>query len=138
VISTLASWVRIAGYLWAGPITLLALVIGLVVRLTGGTCRWRAGVLEVYGGAASALLRLHPVGKVVACTLGHGVVARDRPTLEASRAHELEHVRQFARWGVLFPVLYLLESAGQWLRGRHPYADNRFERAACAAEGDQA
>lgn len=90
--------------------------------------------MEAYGGGAAALLMLHPVRNVVACAIGHVIVARDRSALDGSRSHEQEHMRQFDRWGLLFPLAYGLESAWQWLSGRCPHRDNRFERAARQAE----
>lgn len=62
--------------------------------------------------------------------LGHVVIARDADCLAQTATHEREHVRQFERWGLLFPFLYFGESIYRWLRGENPYRDNRFERAA--------
>ncbi|HMO84113.1 MAG TPA: hypothetical protein PKC18_04240 [Lacipirellulaceae bacterium] len=53
--------------------------------------------------------------------------------LEACRAHELVHVRQYERWGPLFVPAYLACSAVIWLRGGDAYLDNPFEREAFAA-----
>jgi hypothetical protein len=41
--------------------------------------------------------------------------------------HEWAHVRQFLRWGLLFPLLYVLELLRQVLRGKNPYWHNVFE-----------
>ena len=62
--------------------------------------------------------------------LGHVVVALDRCDLEAHWAHELEHVRQAEKWGLIFIPAYLLASAWAFLRGRHYYTDNWFEKDA--------
>jgi hypothetical protein len=51
------------------------------------------------------------------------------------RNHERVHVRQYERWGPLFPPLYLLSSAAALVRGMDPYRDNRFEQEAFRASG---
>jgi hypothetical protein len=118
-------------YVWAAPTTAL----GLLVVLAG---RWRArtrvvdGVLEAYGPTLAWLL-LHLTlvrGGAAALTLGHVVIARDRHSLEVTRAHERVHVRQCEIWGPLFVPAYLAASLWAVLRGRNFYFDNRFERAA--------
>ena len=124
---------RIWRYLRPLPLTLVGLMLALAVRLGGGEWVFRAGVLETYGPAARLMLRLHPVKGVIAMALGHVVIARDNFCLAQTSAHEREHVRQFERWGLLFPLLYGAEAAYRWLRREHPYTDNRFERAANAA-----
>jgi hypothetical protein len=121
---------RIWRYVWPLPLTLLGLALALLVRLRGGTWTIRAGVLEASGPAAQKLLSLHPVRGVIAMALGHVVIARDGSCLLQTSAHEREHVRQFERWGLLFPAIYLGESVYRWIRGQDPYRDNRFERAA--------
>ena len=72
-----------------------------------------------------------PVG-FAAMTLGHVILAIDPLTLSAVRSHEQVHVRQYERWGLLFVPAYLASSLVQWLRGRHPYRENHFEREAVA------
>lgn len=70
-----------------------------------------------------------------AITFGHVILcvdAVDDHLLE----HELAHVRQYERWGPLFVPAYLLATLWAFLRGRHAYADNRFESAARAAASD--
>lgn len=116
------------GYAWALPVTALGLLLAAVAVVTGGSIRLRAGVVEVQGGLLGRLLRGAPwrYGGA-AMTLGHVILARDEACLERSRAHELHHVRQFARWGVfLLPVYW---SVTIWLRSRgfDPYLDNPFE-----------
>jgi len=77
------------------------------------------------------MLRLLPVisGSPVA-TFGHTVLGRTERHLEACRRHQIVHVRQYERWGVLFVPTYLLCSLLLWLKGKHPYYDNPFERQA--------
>jgi len=77
------------------------------------------------------LARFVPLpGGASAMTLGHVVLGRDAAALERTRAHERVHVAQYERWGPLFIPAYLLVSAWLLARGRDPYADNPFERAA--------
>ena len=121
------TWLLI-GYIWAAPTT----AIGLVMMLCG---LWRVrvrvvdGVLEAHGPALAWLLRhltLMPEG-AAAMTFGHVVIARDRQSLESTRAHERVHVRQCERWGALFVPAYLAASLWALLRGGDVYFDNWFE-----------
>jgi len=82
-----------------------------------------------------ALTRLTPLaGGADAITLGHIVIGRNARSLEATRAHERAHVRQYEFWGPLFLPAYLIAGLCALGRGCHPYFDNRFERQARAAE----
>ncbi|MDO9220674.1 MAG: hypothetical protein Q7T90_06560 [Thiobacillus sp.] len=127
---------RVALYLWALPVTLIGLLVVLVARSSGGMQQRVDGVLEAAGGwPAQVLRRGFPFsGSVAAITLGHVVVGVSLAALDATRAHERAHVRQFERWGVLMVVLYPLAGLLAGLRGGHPYFDNVFEREARAAE----
>lgn len=119
------------GYLWAAPWTLIGGALAPLVLVTGGGAAIHTGVLELWGGLLRrGLPRLGPDFAVAAITLGHVVLAIDRPTLEATRAHERIHVAQYQRWGPFFPLVYALASAAAGLRGDHYYRDNRFEREA--------
>jgi hypothetical protein len=62
-----------------------------------------------------------------AMTLGHVVIARDRHSLESTRAHERVHVRQCEVWGPLFVPAYLAASLWALLGGRDAYFDNWLE-----------
>jgi hypothetical protein len=90
----------------------------------------RNGLLEAYGGFIRRLLsggRWRRGG--AAMTLGHVILARDAECLERSRKHELKHVRQYERWGILLlPTAWIIAS---WLklRGFDPYLDHPFESA---------
>ncbi|HEU4620565.1 MAG TPA: hypothetical protein VFV10_21215 [Gammaproteobacteria bacterium] len=119
----IASVRAVARYAWAAPCTAVGLVLGAAVVLRGGTARLRSGVLEV----AAAERARAPRFPFAAITFGHVVVARSERALEESLAHELEHVRQYERWGLAFFVAYPASSLYQLLRGRHPYWRNRFE-----------
>lgn len=123
-------------YLWALPVTLFGILVALAARGSGGALQRADGVLEAAGGWPAWLLRKgFPFsGGVVAITLGHVVVGVSQDALDATRAHERAHVRQFERWGVVLLVLYPLAGLIAWVRGGHPYRDNCFEREARAAE----
>lgn len=123
-------------YLWAFPTTLVGLVATTLTVLSGGRARWHSGVLEVWGGFSSFLLRkLVPMpGGASAMTLGHVVIARDHDCHTRTRSHERIHVRQCERWGPLFIPAYLLASAVLKVRGRDAYHDNPFEREAFEKE----
>ena len=122
---------RFLRYIWAGPTTLVGLVVALLLTRRGGMATVD-GVIEAHSpllGRALALLT--PLaGGASAMTLGHVVIARDARALDITRAHERVHVRQYEVWGPFFVPAYLL--AGLWalMQGGHPYFDNRFEREA--------
>jgi len=123
-------------YLWTLPTTALGLVLALLTVLTGGRVRIVDGVLEVWGGASTFVLRritaLALEGGASAMTLGHVVVGRNPQLLDATRAHERVHVRQCQRWGPFFVPVYILGSLAAWVRGGRPYEDNFLEREAWA------
>lgn len=127
---------RLLAYAWAAPVTLCALPFAAAALVTGGRARLDGGVLEVGGGILGPLLRRAiPSFPIGAITLGHVVLGADVRELAASRAHERVHVRQYERWGVLFPLLYAASSAAALATGRRLHADNAFEREASRAEG---
>jgi hypothetical protein len=66
---------------------------------------------------------------IAAQTLGRYVISRG-PIYEEMFEHELEHVRQWKRFGPLYLPLYFGSSAVTFVRGGRPYADNSFEAAA--------
>jgi hypothetical protein len=68
----------------------------------------------------------------LAITLGNDIFSW-RPLDEVELAHELEHVRQWNRYGLPFAARYLRASLQSWLRGDGWYRGNRFEVAARAA-----
>ncbi len=123
-------------YLWAFPVTALGLLVILPTLATGARIRVHKGVIEVYGGCIGFMLRrLIPLpGGASGLTLGHVVLGRTLETLDRIRGHELVHVRQVEKWGLLFLPAYLLSSVWARLRGRHYYYDNRFEREAFALD----
>ncbi|HRH80819.1 MAG TPA: hypothetical protein PLW81_07225 [Thiobacillaceae bacterium] len=123
---------RLLGYLWAGPASLLGLALGLPALFGLGRARLHSGVLEIAGGPVGWLLRrgLPFSGPVAAITFGHVVLGCHAAALEHTRRHERVHVAQYERWGGLFLVAYPLAGALAALRGDDPYRDNPFERQA--------
>lgn len=80
---------------------------------------------------------LRPLGSLflrnwMAITLGRHILSW-RAMTASELEHELEHVRQWRRYGLAFPTIYLLDSLRQLLGGRRWYHDNRFEVAARAS-----
>jgi len=114
---------RIARYAWAGPCTLVGLALTLPVVFRGGAVRVRSGVLT----AAPPESARTPWFPYVAITFGHVVLARSERILDEVFAHELEHVRQYERWGAAFFLAYPTASLLQVLRGERPYWTNHFE-----------
>ena len=83
-------------YLWAGPTTLLGLVV-IAALARRGHVTLVDGVIEAHGPLfREALARLTPFcSGADAITLGHVVIGRSAEALEATRAHERVHVRQY-------------------------------------------
>lgn len=129
--------VRLVGYVWTAPNTLLGLVVAPLAWLPGGHAQVVDGVLELGGRPFARLLNLGviPIG---ALTLGHVVLGRDQRALDATRLHERVHVRQYEIFGPFFLPCYLLCSLSCWVRRKDAYRDNPFERAAYAVERREA
>lgn len=68
----------------------------------------------------------------LAITLGRHIFAW-RALSPTELEHELEHARQWGRYGVLFPIAYFADSLRARRAGKRWYHDNRFERDARAA-----
>ena len=62
----------------------------------------------------------------LAITIGRTIFAW-RALSDEELEHELEHVRQWARMGLRFPVAYLAESVRARRAGKRWYQDNRYE-----------
>lgn len=117
--------------IWASPWTLLGLTVGLLGVSTGGRVHRVGRVIEFCGGVLPWLLERFPLqGGAAAMTLGHTVLGCSKSDLDETRDHELIHVNQYERWGILFVPAYLLASLFAWLRGGDAYRDNPFERQA--------
>jgi hypothetical protein len=124
-------------YCWPAPISFLGLLLAALVHLSRGRTDVHRGVLEATHGIAPKLLWLmNPFGGIEAITLGHVVIARNRLTATRLRAHEHAHVRQYERWGFVFPIAYVAASVIAMLRGGSPYYDNAFEREAFRVAND--
>ena len=122
-------------YVWPLPITLFGLILAGIVKASGGNCSRHGNALEASNGAASRLLWLmNPWANIEAITLGHVILARDANTAARLRTHEHTHVRQYERWGVIFPFAYLASSAIAVMKGGDAYRDNVFEREAFAVQ----
>ena len=124
-------------YLWVAPCTAVGVLPALLLCAAGASARRVTGVLEVAFDedrlpGARWLAKL----PFSAITLGHIVLARTHACHTAVRLHERIHVAQYERWGMLFFVLYLGNSAWQLVRGRRPYFDNHFEQQARRLGGD--
>jgi hypothetical protein len=112
--------------LWVAPVTVFGLVLALIAYWLGASVMRRFGVLEVAGNTRTPLLRAIS-NQFDAITLGHVILGRNHGTLTRWRSHEHVHVRQYERWGVLFPALYVLASLKALLCGKRFYWDNAFE-----------
>ena len=122
---------KVVQVVWALPYTALGLIVGGIGLCTGGKCQVRRGVIEFHGGAVRCLLAHGPKGPwALAITFGHTILGQTAAALDLCRDHEHVHVRQYARWGLVFGPAYLLCSLGLWLRGRDAYRENPFERQA--------
>ena len=120
-------------YAWVSPATAVGLLSSIIAMCAGATPRIVDGTIEVAGGHLHCLVsRLPPCARFAAITFGHVIIGLDHPLLSRVRAHELVHVQQYERWGVLFFPLYIASSVAQFICGRHPYLDNAFEREAYA------
>ena len=62
----------------------------------------------------------------LAITVGRTIFAW-RELTDVELEHELEHVRQWGRMGLRFPIAYMAESMRARKAGKRWYHDNRFE-----------
>jgi hypothetical protein len=115
---------------------LLGLPVWLIVKCfkrlgTASVHRCDVGwVLLAEGALFAALLKRHPFGTMQAVAVGCCVFASDTKALADCLPHELVHVKQAQRWGVIFPLAYLACSVWARLNGGCAYQDNWFERQA--------
>lgn len=111
------------------------MLFALLIVAFGGSARRKGGVLEVSISARSSTSPRRGRLAFEAITLGHVIIGHNGQELEQLHRHELEHVRQYERWGTLFFLAYPISSLWQVMRGRRAYWDNYFEvqaRARCA------
>lgn len=119
---------QVLRWLWALPVSVAGLLLGAMLVLRGGHMRCRDHTIEFHGAPASpCLAATGQRWSIVAMTLGHVILAQDAAAADSWRTHEHVHVRQYERWGALFPVAYLVASGLAWLRGGDAYLDNAFE-----------
>lgn len=128
---SLAAWVptrprgrlgRLAVGVWASPLTLVGVALGL---LSGARPRWcqRYGCV-VFEGAGGIHGRILESVGARANAIGQAVIVRGEDAPDHLLAHEAVHVRQAERFGALLFPLYL------WLGARYGYRDHPLERAA--------
>ena len=125
------------GILWALPLTLLGILLALPVLAIHGQVQLIRGptiALLVRGPFADRMLSRHPFGAMSAMALGHIIISENQGLSSRILIHELAHVRQAMRWGLLFPFAYLASSAWAAIRGRDAYWHNKFEIDAREAE----
>ncbi len=126
---------RFIAFIWVLPITLIGFCFAIIIRASGGEIAKYGIAWEASGGRAPQLLWLfNPWLNIDAITLGHIIIASDNATARRLRAHEQAHVRQYERWGVFFPLAYLVASALAAINGGDAYRDNVFEVDARCAE----
>lgn len=134
--------IRLAGYIWAAPLTALGLVYVLVFSLLG----WYKS-LGRFDDALTWCLVMEKAPKWLnklwtgwgAHTIGNVVVLRanvDNDKGKIILRHEQEHVRQYMILGIFWPVFYFSAYLGlKFCRNSHPYYDNPFEIDARRAAG---
>ncbi len=130
-------YLRALLWLWALPLTvfglpLIALAMAQRNQQTKLLRTSHGMVFTAHSKLIAKVLQFHPLGSMDAVAIGCCVLARDRQTLAKHLSHELVHVQQALRWGILFPLAYSASSAWQLLHGRCAYEDNYFERQANA------
>jgi hypothetical protein len=122
---------RMACWLWPIPWTLLGLAIGIVGCISGGRIGWYNGTIVCWGPRLNRLLQCVPIsGGASAITLGHTILARSESDMVRTHDHELVHVRQYQRWGILFVPAYFIASLWLWYSGQDCYRENPFEKEA--------
>ena len=115
--------IQIARYTWPAPYTLMGIAIGLLLF---GRFRRVNGIVEIHSPQIAAILNRLYV-PALAMTFGHVVFGQSQAALDATRDHELVHVRQYERWGIVFVPAYLVASAYLLVKGRDAYRENPFE-----------
>lgn len=93
---------KAAAYAWAAPVSLA----GLLAGAAAGVRPHRRGGVLVFAGARGPTGRLLRARGFSAGALGHVVIAAREPSEQLLR-HELVHVRQAERLGVLMAPVYL-------------------------------
>lgn len=131
---------KILLWCWALPLSLPGLALWTLVRMMHGPQHAQIhrvqgiAVFSVQGTLVKRLLKLYPFFEPDALCIGCVVLARDEGMLTHLWVHELVHVKQALRWGILFPVVYLGASIWAVMCGRDAYYGNPFEQEALRAE----
>ena len=115
---------RLLGYLWALPTTLLCLLGLALLWFAGQIDRlgWREGALE-WSVCAGSLLQRRTTWAAI--TLGFHIIYKPGVWLSPDICrHERVHVTQNLIWGPFFMPAYTIAT---WIWG---YQNNPFERAA--------
>ena len=119
---------RVWGWLWAFPCSVVGMVLATLPLLAGGQARWSADALEVtYRESEAGCGRLVSKLAFRGIVFGHVILAVTRDELLRIGPHERVHVQQYERWGALFFFAYGASSLWQLLQGRSAYWDNHFE-----------
>ena len=126
---------RLLGYVWTAPNTLLGMIVGLFSMPLGARVQLVDGVIEFHSGPIAWLLERAPIdGGASAMTIGHVVWGRTAAALDITRRHERVHVEQYVRWGPMFLPAYGVASLVAWSQGESAYRGNYFEREAYAVD----
>lgn len=112
---------RAARLLWAAPATALGVLLSPFFRARYVT----RGIVLCEGASWPRRLGW----RFRAITFGHVVLSVDELD-EETLEHELVHVRQYERWGLLLWPAYLAASLWAKARGGRAYWDNPFEKQA--------
>jgi hypothetical protein len=112
---------------WAGPNSILGLLIGAGMLAMGGRGALVRGACEFSGGRGAKWFLWLPNGPIAAITFGHVILGASPESLQRARDHEHVHIRQYERWGPLFIPAYLMCSMVLFFLGRDMYRDNPFE-----------
>ncbi|MCX8099434.1 MAG: hypothetical protein N3F11_10620 [Casimicrobiaceae bacterium] len=108
-----------------------------------GRIRWRDAALECYGPGCAWFLRgpwfrlLSGGVGYAAASIGQLIIGCDAQSLDRCHEHERAHVRQAERWGLFFPIAYIVAGVGAIRRAGSLsafYWDNPFEIEARQAE----
>jgi len=116
------------------PCSLVGATLGALLCLLGASVRREGRVIEIALPDHAVFALLRRVTPFSAITFGHVVLGISHDALVGLRSHELVHVRQYERLGVLFLLAYPASSILAWFRGECPYLGNRYEIEAYAQD----
>lgn len=126
---------RLLASLWASPLTLSGIALARLggCRFEGAELRVREYVAPQRGPWAWWFRR----ADFHAITIGEVIVYRAAWCMDSDAlvAHELRHVEQYRRLGLLFPIAYASCSLLAIVMGRHPYREQWLEQDAQRTAG---